>query len=73
MIAGIVGIIARAIAEVVMHELKQRLDKVLDYDRVYSEHDNKKNEMIEELARAESEEERQAILDKIRDYHPKFK
>lgn len=55
-----------------MDELTKRLDKFLEVDRIYGEHDRKKNEMIEELELADSEEERQAILDKIRNYHPRL-
>jgi len=49
-----------------------KVDTTIVYQRIYEKHDQAKNEMAEELALANTDEERDAILGKIYNSRPTF-
>lgn len=52
--------------------VQSKVDKSMDYQKIYEKHDQAKNEMILELEQARTPEERDAILVKIYNSRPKF-
>lgn len=72
MLEYIIGKFANAIADRVWKLIATRFDQALAYNKIYEKHDAKKNEMIEELLQADTEEERDAILTKIYNSRPTF-
>ena len=64
--------VAKYVADRVIGEIKARLRKHDEYMQIYEKHDRKKNEMAEELAQADTQEERDAILRKIYNSRPTF-
>lgn len=60
------------LADRVFDLLKERLETLFVYEQIYKKHDAKKNEMIEELMQANTDEERDAILSKIYNSRPTF-
>lgn len=60
------------LADRVFDLVKERLETLFVYQKIYEKHDQKKNEMIEELNQAQTEEERDAILTKIYNSRPSF-
>ena len=75
-IQSVLAKIGLMIADRVMDRVEERLlgleKKIADNARIYEKHDAKKNEMIEELAQANTQEERDAILSKIYNSRPSF-
>lgn len=60
------------LADKVFDLLKERLETLFVYNQIYEKHDKKKNELIEELLQADTDEERDAILTKIYNSRPSF-
>lgn len=74
---SVIAKISLAIADRVMDRVEKRITEIqsdiADNARIYEKYDAKKNEMIEELAQAHTQEERDAILTKIYNSRPVFK
>lgn len=49
-----------------------KVDTTIVYQKIYEKHDQLKNEMATELAQANTDEERDAILSKIYNSRPTF-
>lgn len=69
---GIVSILAKAIMDKISGEIKAAVANAMFRNGAYEAADRKKTELAEEMANAKTQEERDAILDKIYEARPKF-
>jgi hypothetical protein len=72
MLEAILARIATSVADRVFDLVKEKLETQFVYQRIYEKHDSHKNELIQELTHADTEEERDAILTKIYNSRPDF-
>jgi hypothetical protein len=69
-LTGLLSSIIRPIIQAEIAELKQHIVDQVGRKDIYDKHDKKKLELAEEMAQADTKEERYAILQKMYDYQP---